>query len=209
MFPEIGFNIKANTIDEGWQTIVRLVNSNGVISQTVPATKFLLCLSIIVEDVQSGLIPTVPPFAPVWTSKEALDRYAMQLIDGSNHGFEYTYGERLRSWMGNYDQLQYIINTIISNRYSRRAVANLREPRDMGKVDTPCMIDIQALFDGRLNLFAHFRSHDVKAWPTNAYGLAKLLGYICNKTLLYPGCLCIMSSNIHQYEEDWPWCAAV
>lgn len=209
MSSEIGFKINCTTIAEAWPSLVKLINSEGVISPTVPATRFLLCLSIIVKDTQNGLIPAIPPFAPIWTSQAALDKYVQQLIDGNNHGFEYTYGERLRSWMGNHDQLQYIINTIKSDRYSRRAVANLREPKDMGRVDTPCMIDIQALFDGRLNLFAHFRSHDVKAWPTNAYGLAKLLGYVCNKTLLYPGCLCIMSSNIHIYEEDMSWAAAM
>ena len=151
------------------------------------------------------MIPSYVPGAPIWTSAEALDGYASQLLDGHKRGFEYTYGERLRSYQGNVDQLQYIVNTIKKDRYSRRAVATLREIEDMGRVDSPCMIDVQALFDGRLNLFAHFRSHDIKAWPVNAYGLGKLLAYICNKTLLYPGKLCVMSSNLHGYQEDWGW----
>lgn len=75
-----------------------------------------------------------------WT-EERLDEYAMQLLSPENPGFEYTYGERLRSWNGEIDQISEIIRRLKHNPATRRATAvTWIPPVDHRREEVPCMI---------------------------------------------------------------------
>jgi thymidylate synthase len=87
---------------------------------------------------------------------------------------------------GGIDQVQEsIINRLINNPESRRALAITWFPeRDVKTDEPPCLQIVQALIDrnNRLNLICLFRSNDMlSAWGQNAYGLAHMQRYICDK----------------------------
>jgi len=69
-------------------------------------------LHIKIENPLKDMIPGGFPW-----SKERLEEYAKQLNSPDNPGFIYTYGERLRNWNDEVDQVQYIIKKIKDNEF--------------------------------------------------------------------------------------------
>ena len=160
----------------------------------------------------------------------ALDRYAEQLMSGENPGFDYTYGERMRNGLAQWDidrlareglminilgqehardhygvdQIEKSIKMLKENPTTRRAPVYIWEPSwDLGKPEhVPCMMLIDPLFrGGKLHFTAFFRSHDfARAWPANLYGLNKLLKYVGKETGMEPGSITTISASAHIYE---------
>jgi thymidylate synthase len=49
---------------------------------------------------------------------------------------------------------------------------------------------------------AFFRSHDLaQAWPSNIYGLAKLLEYVANEVGIEVGSITTISASAHIYKK--------
>lgn len=87
---------------------------------------------------------------------------------------------------GGYDQIQEsIINRLVANQESRRAIAITWFPeKDISTDEPPCLQIVQGVVDKnhKLNLICLFRSNDMlSAWGQNAYGLAHLQKYICEQ----------------------------
>lgn len=121
-------------------------------------------------------------------------------------GVSYTYGTRLRAFGGAIDQVRAIVDDLRAAGESRRAVAALWSPaQDIGSASPPCLNLVQArLRDGRLQLTAYFRSHDIfRAWAGNAYGLRALQAHIAGELGAAPGDLAILSHSAHIYAHDW------
>ncbi|MDD1726948.1 MAG: thymidylate synthase [Methanothrix sp.] len=205
----LGRFIRAASISDAWQRGLNLIWRQGaeITDERGTRIKEILSLQMVVEDPYREMIP-----AGYSWNEERLEEYARQLLSGSNPGFEYTYGERLRAWAipgtPALDQIQQAIARLRASSSTRRATAvTWIVPVDSNKEEVPCMIvDDFKLRDGRLNLSIFFRSHDFAgAYPANLYGLARLLQYVAGAVGAEPGSISTTSASAHIYEHDWDW----
>ena len=164
--------------------------------------KEYLNLMIVVKDPYTNRIP-----ADISWNEERLEEYAKQLITGENvQDFEYTYGQRLRNWNEQVDQIAYVIDKLKHNPTTRRATAVTWVPTVDTVVDeVPCMIiDDFKIRGDMVNLTTLFRSHDFAgAYPANLYGLSRLLEYVAGEVGVKPGMITSISASAHIYEHDW------
>lgn len=206
---KIGRLIRGRTISDAWARGLNLIWRQGVEITDERGTRIreLLGLQVVVEDPYTDMIP----IEYSW-NRERLDEYALQLCSGENPGFEYTYGERLRSWSmpgaASVDQIDHVIRRLKASASTRRATAvTWIPPVDTSKDEVPCMIvDDFKLRDGRLNLQVFFRSHDFAgAYPANLYGLSMLLDNVAKEAGATPGSISTFSASAHIYDHDWDW----
>ncbi|MFB3765732.1 MAG: thymidylate synthase [Methanotrichaceae archaeon] len=206
---KIGRLIRGRTISDAWARGINLIWRQGaeITDERGTRIKELLGLQVIVEDPYSDMIP-----AEYSWNRERLDEYALQLYSGENPGFEYTYGERLRSWRlpgaTAVDQIDQVIRRLKSSASTRRATAvTWIPPVDTSRDEVPCMIvDDFKLRNGQLNLQVFFRSHDFAgAYPANLYGLSRLLEIVSKEVGVIPGSISTVSASAHIYDHDWDW----
>lgn len=219
---DVGFTVRGTTVLDTWQQVVFHVMRFG----TVKGTQYgmeqreLPAMQWVIEN-EPGLFPTdVPEDWPkelretVGCTREAVEQYHKVFMESSvKEGVSYTYGSRLRAWSdGKTDEkIDQVTECIIGNLKrspdSRRGVAvTFVPPIDtFATVDTPCIVSVQALqSDGKVNLFATFRSHDIfKAAIPNAFGLIAMHQQIADETGFERGSLCIQSISAHIYEGDF------
>lgn len=229
----VGRFIRADTIPEAWRRGLGLIWRGGeeITDERGTRTREILALEVVVEDPRKEMIPEEYSW-----NRPRLEDYASQLISGNNPGFEYTYGERLRSWSlprtgkekkvsedrgceegidgggpnGPVDQIEHIVRRLRASPNSRRASAvTWIPPVDTKKEEVPCMmVDDFKIRDGRLHLTALFRSHDFAgAYPANLYGLTRLLEYVAERAGAEPGSIATVSCSAHIYDHDWDWVA--
>ncbi len=205
----LGRFIRAKSISDAWNRGLNLIWRQGQEITDERGTKIreLLSLQVVVEDPYQKMIP--PEYS--W-NEDRLEEYALQLLSAENPGFEYTYGERLRSWSWSgaapVDQIGHVIRRLKASPFTRRATAvTWIPPLDESKEEVPCMIvDDFKLRDGRLNLSVFFRSHDFAgAYPANLYGLARVLEFVSSEVGASPGSISTTSASAHIYEHDWDW----
>jgi thymidylate synthase len=205
----LGRLLRAATISEAWERGLNLIWRQGqeLTDQRGTRIKELLSLQIVVEDPYRDMIPSQYSW-----NEDRLKEYAQQLLSGENPGFEYTYGERLRSWslcgQDAVDQIGYAVERLKASASTRRATAvTWIPPLDDRREEVPCMIvDDFKLREGRLHLSVFFRSHDFAgAYPANLYGLAGLLEHVSREVGATPGSISTLSSSAHIYEHDWDW----
>lgn len=225
-FVRVGRFIRAETIPEAWRRGLNLIWRQGeeITDERGTRTREILALEVVVEDPRRDMIPEEYSW-----NRPRLEKYAQQLISGENPGFEYTYGERLRSWAlpsfgkenegdegggdeGNakepVDQIDYVVRRLRANPNSRRASAvTWIPPVDTKKEEVPCMmVDDFKIREGKLHLAALFRSHDFAgAYPANLYGLTRLLEYVAERVGAEPGSITTISCSAHIYDHDWDW----
>lgn len=141
-------------------------------------------------------------------SESFLIEYSKELTDPTvGNDFAYTYAKRLFQYPGGdvIDQIAYMINCLNEDETSRRAIAVIRHPMiDIQTVNQPCLTTLKChIFDGRLDMTAYFRSHDIHlGFPANAFGLAYLQQYILNEldnVDIQLGQLVIISDSPHVY----------
>ncbi len=221
---QVGRLIRAGTISDAWHRGLNLIWRQGheITDERGTRIRELLSLQVVVEDPYSDMIP----HEYSW-NEERLEEYALQLLSSENPGFEYTYGNRLRSWVlpgqshidqpsigqasldqSPIDQIEQVIRRLKASPATRRATAvTWIPPIDEFRDEVPCMIvDDFKLRDGRLNLSVFFRSHDFAgAYPANLYGLARVLEYVSEEVGAIPGSISTLSSSAHVYEHDWDW----
>jgi thymidylate synthase len=205
----LGRFIRARDISDAWHRGLNLIWRQGQEITDERGTKIreILSLQVVVEDPYCDMIP----HEYSW-NEERLEEYASQLLSSENPGFEYTYGNRLRSWglpdMAGLDQIEQVIRRLKGSSTTRRATAVTWIPTvDNAREEVPCMIvDDFKIRDGRLSLSIFFRSHDFAgAYPANLYGLARLLEYVSQEVNASPGSISTLSSSAHIYEHDWDW----
>jgi len=190
-----------------WRMAVNSIKTNGrkVITEDGQVTKEIdgMTLRILYPDVGW------PISGSGWKLPALEEYYQNEIISGSNsHGFEYTYGERLRAYPGKeawlwHDQVQKIIDKLKAQRTTRRAVAatwNLETDNKPG-FHPPCLMVLDFKIRGEaLNLFAYFRSWDIgQAMPQNLYGLYRLQQYIAEQLDAELGFIQITTSSAHIY----------
>jgi thymidylate synthase len=212
----VGRFIRGRTIADAWHRGLNLIWRHGqeLTDERGTRIKELVALQVVVEDPYQDMIP----HEYSW-NQERLEEYAAQLLSGENPGFEYTYGERLRSWKAPrddsslppsapVDQLEHIIRRLKASPSTRRATAvTWIPPIDNSRDEVPCMIvDDFKLRGGRLNLAIFFRSHDFAgAYPANLYGLARVLQFVAGEVGASTGSISTTSASAHIYDHDWDW----
>ena len=139
---------------------------------------------------------------PPGLGRQALVKYAQQLCDRDKGGFDYTYGNRIRTYFGT-DQLNDCIRKLLSSPDTRRAIITTNDPKnDCLMVNRPCMQYIQFYrnTDGKLNAFVLFRSHDIlSAWFANMYAVSQLLRHVSSATNIPVGTITCCSVIPHIY----------
>jgi thymidylate synthase len=137
----------------------------------------------------------------------SLQQYVMEMVDGildfevEKGNWKYTYHNRM---VNPVNQIQFVIDELKRDRYSRRAIISIRTPDDIGSNDPACLQTIQFLFDGdALNMYVTFRSNDLaKATFMNAFALIKLGEYISEEVRLPFGSYTHIANDMHIYVQD-------
>jgi len=195
--------VRATTVQDAWYRGLELIYRGGqtLTDERGSSTKELLNLMVVVQDLEHERIP-----AGFGWSEGRLVEYAEELMDGDPHGFEYTYGQRLRAWGRGIDQIAYVVEKLRASPQTRRACATTwMADVDTQRDEVPCMIVVDfKVRDGSANLTAFFRSHDFAgAYPANLYGLTEVLRYVAGETGVRMGTITTVSASAHIYEHDW------
>jgi hypothetical protein len=97
--------IKCDTIREAWPKILsRIINFGDIVDikvdgKVTPTLELPEPLMVILGKPEMDMITE----GGIWTNKEALEIYSNDVINNRDTGHDYTYGERLRSFLINDD----------------------------------------------------------------------------------------------------------
>lgn len=202
--------IRGEKIAEVWLKILSHILKFGVTDQTAYQSQQKEIIDIV--SVISGEDPN-NLYIPKWLPNDGkhLEDYLPTILTGNcPAGTSYTYGSRIRSYFG-IDQVQEVIDELKREKYSRRAVISLLDPKiDTGSENPPCLNHCWfRIQNGKLYLIATIRSNDMfEGWPENAFGLRMLQNLVWKKILAtYPdvelGDLVIHSLSAHLYDDCW------
>lgn len=153
---------------------------------------------------------------------EDLEQYCQEIVYGildfevDKGNWHYTYHDRMARYpVDNQtkfpnepykNQIQFIIDELIRNPYSRRAVIDIRDNSDdMYSDDPACLQHIQFFIrDNKLHMKVLFRSNDAcKATFMNAFGLIELQKYVANQLNIEVGTYTHRANSFHCYEKDF------
>lgn len=216
--PLYGHRIEGKTIAETWVKIVHRIKNTGKIKPNAYGGQWqeLIDLTAIVTDEPPDFYFPEPNYLPC--DRDFIKEYIPQIVgcfDRRNptpQGDAYTYGQRLRSHFGA-DQIEQVINKLVKDINSARAVMSLWDVKDSEIAHPPCLNHIWVrINEGKLSLTATFRSNDMfSAWVANAMGLRALQKHICDeivarsepklKLTLAP--LITISQSAHIYDDCW------
>ncbi|AFZ22461.1 thymidylate synthase [Cylindrospermum stagnale PCC 7417] len=208
--PRYGHRIEGKTIAETWVKIIHRIKTTGTIRPTGYDGQWqeLIDLIAIVTDEPADFYFPEPNYLPI--DRSFIQEYISQILDDApqQEGVKYTYGQRLRSWFGR-DQIQEVIDKLVADIDSARAVMSLWDASHDANDSPPCLNHIWVrIVDHQLSLTATFRSNDMfSAWPANAMGLRELQRYICDAItqksnhVLKMGPLITISQSAHIYDD--------
>lgn len=202
--------VRGGKIAEVWLKILDEILRFGVTDQTAYQNqqKEIIDLVSVVSDEDPDNLH-IPDWLP--NNKEHLKNYLPTILTGvCPVGASYTYGSRMRSYFG-VDQVQKVIEELKKEKYSRRAVVSLLDPKvDCDSKNPPCLNHCWFRVQGdRLFLVTTIRSNDMfEAWPENAFGLRMLQSLVWKELKkMYPdillGDLVIHSLSAHIYDDAW------
>ncbi|MBO3463011.1 thymidylate synthase [Aetokthonos hydrillicola Thurmond2011] len=207
-----GHRIEGKTIAETWVKIIHRIKTTGTIRPTGYDGQWqeLIDLMAIVTDEPPDFYFPEPNYLPI--NRDFLQEYISQILDDlpKQEGVKYTYGQRLRSWFGS-DQIQQVIDKLLADLNSARAVMSLWDVTHDANDSPPCLNHIWVrIVDNELSLTATFRSNDMfSAWPANAMGLRALQQHIWHEICKHSthqlkiGPLIIISQSAHIYDDCW------
>jgi thymidylate synthase len=183
--------IRAPNIARAHELVVKMLLEKGEVLDTEDGEATVEFDSVAMHlDTPLGQ-PMISPHSRF--GQKFMERYAEDLIHGSNAVFEYDYHGRLFAWGerlftgGNevrIDQIAYIVKKLSASPASRRAIAITWNPVIDEELDEcPCLQLIQCLVrNGSLQMKAVFRSNDMlTAAGANMYALVSLQNYIAGQ----------------------------
>ena len=197
--------IRGKTPVHAWRRLVKKIMKDGLIrtDERDLQTKWLDNVLIHIENPYENRVSAGYPFS----EKVLKEQYATQLLTPDKLDFEYTYGERLNAWgKEQINQIDYIVKKLSSSPHTRRAVANLWDPRVDERADeVPCLNHFVFMKKkDMLDLTVAIRSNDMfGAWPANVYALTELLIHVSERVKMKPGSITTLSVNAHIYQHDW------
>lgn len=149
----------------------------------------------------------------------SLEQYCQEMLDGildfeiEEGKWKYTYHNRMVAYpvrIGNktdfVNQLNFIIDELQRNPYSRRAVVDIRDNNeDMYSDDPACLQHMQFFIrDNQLHMKVLFRSNDAcKAAFMNAFALIMLEKRIADTLGIEVGTYAHRANSYHCYERDF------
>ena len=141
----------------------------------------------------SNKVSDIAPYAKMW--KDLSD-------DGET--VNSAYGYRIFHQFG-FDQLEYCINKLKSNKYDRQAVIHIKDASNKPTKDTPCTCLIQfTCYQGRLNAHVYMRSNDI--WlglPYDVVFFTCLQQIVAERVGLPMGTYYHTVGDLHLYEKHW------
>jgi len=194
--------IIARSIGEAYPYIVWLLDHGSFVEYVDERGSRVRELLNILIHVRKPLAEPMVPREYNILSRSELEEYAKTYLNPSRRGFEYTYGERIVAYPTRVNQLEYVVKKLSNNYNTRRAViVTWYPPKDTVVDEVPCLTTIMFnCRNGVLHETAVLRSNDmIRAWPANAYALAKLLKYVSLKIGVEPGTLTTLSISGHKY----------
>ena len=203
-----GFLTRGINLMDVWPKAISNIMRYGRIKGTEYGSreKELSALMWVIEEPEIPEMPGWPDSLKSKTGISGWKDYLNAFLDKNvPEGSSYTYGNRLREFFG-VDQVEWMKSKLMSAPQTRRAVGILYHPPSDEKISSPpCLNWLQFLErDGKLDMFAIFRSHDMfKAAIPNAISLIGLISWISEHTGMEKGKLVITSYSAHIYEEDW------
>jgi thymidylate synthase len=202
--------IRGRKIAEVWVQILNEILKFGLSDSTSyqnQQKEIIDLVSVVTDENPQNL------YLPEWLpqNKQHLEKYIPTILTGVlPDGASYTYGSRMRNYFG-VDQVQGAIDEILKEKYTRRAVISLLDPKnDCNSKNPPCLNHCWfRVQDNKLYLVATLRSNDMfEAWPENAFGLRMLQNLFFENIIdKYPeiklGDLVIHSLSAHIYDDSW------
>jgi len=145
-------------------------------------------------------------FPYFFITKREINKYCKAIMNDKRGKEIYTYGERLWKYKDINQVDEVIVPFLKKYPTDRAAIAITFDLANDHKAKrSPCLCLIQATtLDGKLDLTAYFRSHDIfSGWILNAFGLRRVQKYITDKLDLKIGSLTIFSNCAHIYNNQW------
>ena len=205
------FKVRRKFIGMAWLELLKLIMKFGTVRESFYGNncRELFNIASVITDEDPDNFMMFPYFQ---ITKEDIIDYLPKFMTGEKGTADYTYGERLWNFphMGVDGQITNQIDDVIVDyltRYptDRAACATIFNITDHKAKTAPCMTFVQATnVDGKLDLTAYFRSHDIfGGWLLNAFGLRTLQKYIAGKLGWQIGNLTILSNCAHIYDNNW------
>lgn len=200
------FNIVGNNLPDSYYTALLMLDKYG---KEVPCpdydTNMIECSANI--EIENPLKEPMIAKLGIYDT-ESLQQYKMEIEDGildfmigvTENSWEYTYHERI----GN--QLDFVIEELKRNPYSRRAVINTRNNDvDMNTDHPACLQHIQFFIrDNALNMIVMMRSNDaVNATFMNMFAFIGLQKIVADKLGIKVGTYTHRANSFHVYEKDY------
>ena len=193
---------------------------SGLIHVTKPYSKPLRGYKIMLHDEE---VPIYSHRGDLYATESVKGKYLEEIVDGIHDheigmgkSFPYTYHDRIVNYRWKsaedglkqeelvppIDQLNYMINKLKSNNYSRRAQGITWKPHtDPKSVDPPCLQRIWArVMNNKLVFETTWRSRDLfKAWGANVNGMLAWAKLIADALGVEIDCYIDFSNSYHIY----------
>ena len=224
--------VEADTLPDAYHSALRMLNrfgsivkcpdwdqTNGVDGTQLEASVTMCVNHPLQEPMISRLFPG---------GQRELQQYMMEMLDGildfevDAGNWEYTYHRRMTQFVAQQEyitdeilytfpryvnQIEFVINELKRNQYSRRAVIDIRDNSyDMFHDSPACLQHIQYFIrDGSLDCKVLFRSNDAcKAAFMNAFALIMLQKRIADALGVEMGSYTHRANSFHCYSKDYP-----
>ncbi|OPX69767.1 MAG: putative thymidylate synthase [Methanoregulaceae archaeon PtaB.Bin056] len=215
--------IKAPNLASAHEQVVRMILEKGWVLETEDQEDTIEFEEVAMRVERPDSLPMVSPCSRF--QQRFMEKYARDLIEGSDSVFEYDYHDRLFNWgVGlrnehgeevHVDQVAYIVQKLRNAPSSRRAIAITWNPAaDERLDDCPCLQLVQCVSrDGLLHMKVVFRSNDMlTAAGANMYALVSLQKEIARSLGLDCGSYTHISLVPHIYfrrdaDDIEPFCA--
>ena len=183
--------IRAPSIGRAHELVVKMILEKGRVLQTEDDEATVEFEEVALQVDTPLADPMVSPSSRF--QQKFVEKYAYDLLHGSQASFEYDYHGRLFDWGErlsvegkpvHIDQIEYIVNKLSQSPVSRRAIAITWNPViDENLNDCPCLQLVQCVLrDGLLSMRVVFRSNDMlTASGANMYALVQLQKYIADR----------------------------
>jgi thymidylate synthase len=209
---------RGKTVGEVWLEMINKISKFGPVTKMKTKDSFhvkeLINFVAVVEEED----PDNPKMYPFFRfNEEEIKPYYDEICTAKiPEGTVYTYGSRLRAWVGKdnekIDQIQDLIDYLKQDIYRTSGLAStwivdfelLRRLKNKDK-NSPCVVLVHAMYqEDKLHLTAFIRSNDMfRGWPLNAFGLRKLQQIIAQGLGVEMGKLVTISGSAHIYEDCW------
>jgi thymidylate synthase (methanogen type) len=207
----LGLSITADNIDDALKKIISEVSKKGSVlkDQRKITIREERSLSVVIKDPVAKL--------PDFYSKDYLEKYKNEFLDGNSdkNEFVYTYHDRIFNKWGN--QPERIIELLKKSPNTRRAMISLWDPeKDLGSQTPPCLNFIWfCVRSNKLECHIVYRSHHIAtvdkkgnivpgegAFVPNLYAIYHLHEMIAEKTEFDIGPMILTDFSGHLYVCD-------